>query len=111
MKSQQLNSYLKDIVQEAIDKLSDKNIQGISVQRVQCTSNKKDATVYIYDEGDNLHIDKTISSLRKSIKRINHLVMLSTGWFQSPKLMFKFDKQRANLENMDKLFSQLSSTK
>lgn len=110
MKKDKLGSFLKDIIQDAIDGLDNITTRGILVQRVICTHNKKDATIYIYDESGEKDINAVISTLKKSIKRIAYVVMVETGWFRSPKLIFKFDKQRENIENMDKLFAQIEKS-
>jgi ribosome-binding factor A len=109
MKKDKLDSYLKGIIQESIDDLDNKTTRGVLVERVVC-SNKKDATIYVYDESGEKDINEIISTLRKSSKRISYLVMVATGWFKSPKLIFKLDKQRENVENMDKLFAQIRNT-
>jgi len=108
MKQNKIGSYLKGIIQESIDELNNKTTRGILVERVVCANNKKDATIYIYDESGEKDIDEVISSLRKSSKRISYCVMIASGWFKSPKLIFKMDKQRANIENMDRLFAQIN---
>ena len=109
MKQNKLGSFLKDIIQDAIDQLNNTITRGILVQRVQCTHNKKDAVIYIYDESGDKDINTVISTLRKSSKRLAYIIMVETGWFRSPKLIFKFDKQRENIENMDKLFAMIGS--
>ena len=108
MKQDKLGPYLKGIIQEAIDELDNKITRGILVQRVVCTHNKKDATIYVYDESGEKDINEVVSTLRKSSKRLSYCVMIASGWFKSPKLIFKLDKQRENIENMDKLFAQIS---
>lgn len=110
MKQDKLGSYLKGIIQESIDDLGNSTTRGILVERVSCANNKKDATIYVYDESGEKDIDEVISTLRKSSKRLSYLVMVATGWFKSPKLIFKLDKQRANVDNMDKLFAQIQGT-
>ena len=108
MKQDKLGPYLKGIIQEAIDELDNETTRGILVQRVVCTHNKKDATIYVYDESGEKDINEVVSTLRKSSKRLSYCVMIASGWFKSPKLIFKLDKQRENIENMDKLFAQIS---
>ena len=103
-------SYLKYVISSVLYKLDNSCLNTLIITRVDCSKGKYDAKVYF--DISNMS-DESIESTLRELKKATPLIMSHTlsisGWFKSPKLVFKPDKHISDVNRVLDLIKKVSS--
>lgn len=109
IKKQRVESILKELIPEALAKLSDERLHGLGIVDVVCKRGLYDANVYIdpsfYDESEKKII---LKQLKMASRHVESYCLEVEGWFKCPKFHYKFDEDFEKTKNLEALFAQIS---
>lgn len=105
---QRRESFLKEILNEALGNLKDERLNTLEVTRVECSKGKHDAKVFV-ESSDKDKTEK--ENIRQAFNRarplIQDYILNATSWFNAPKLSLEFDESFAIQKRLDAIFTQI----
>ncbi|RDU67085.1 30S ribosome-binding factor RbfA [Helicobacter didelphidarum] len=104
-------SFLREILSEALGNLQDSRLNNLQVTRVECSKGKYDAKVFI-EKGD-LSLqeqEQIIRAFKKAKSIIGEYIVNVSGWHTAPKLSLRFDRELEMQNRLDKIFMQINDT-
>jgi ribosome-binding factor A len=112
IKIKKAESLLLEVIPEALSSLSDNRVNTLSITQVVCDNGLSTADVYFYDATMTAkEIKEVINQLRLASSKVENNIKVSTGWFKSPKLFFKYDDTVEEMNKMEKLFEMIKNGK
>ncbi len=110
IKEQKLNSYLKELVQEAISCLEDIRLNSLSVVEINTSKGKQSAEVFLDKTSlDDKEQKDALKALHKASHFLEQEIIAKSGWFKSPKLTFKFDDSLSNINRLEEIFKKIKA--
>lgn len=99
-------STLMELIGEAIGALGNKELNSLSVVKVESARGLSDATVYILDEGfaEN-EKQRMLSGLKKSSSYIARYCTATDAISKMPKLTYRFDDSLEREKRLKEIFS------
>ncbi len=105
-------SFLQEVVHEALGSLGDTTLNTLEVTRVQCSKGKYDAKIFIESSGiDKSQQAKILQAFKKARPIIQEYILNATAWHSVPKLTLVFDDSLQIQNNLDKIFAQIHKDK
>lgn len=105
-------SFLQEIVNEALGNLGDSMLNTLEVTRVQCSKGKHDAKVFVESSGIDKNMQgKILQAFKKARPIIQEYILNSTSWHNAPKLTLIFDESLQIQNNLDKIFAEIHRDK
>ncbi len=106
---QKTESFLREVIPEALATLGDSNLKSLTVVEVDCKKGKYDAIVYLdpsmLDWEEKTYILKHLKIANSAIKSYISEV---SGWYRVPKMKFLFDDTLEKRAKLDTLFDKIS---
>lgn len=102
-------SFLQEVINEALGNLGDSVLNTLEVTRVQCSKGKYDAKVFI--ESSDIDKDmqvKILHSFKKARPIIQEYILNATAWHNAPKLTLVFDDSLKIQNNLDRIFATIN---
>ncbi len=109
---QRRESYLQELVGEALGNLNDELLSGLQVTYVKCSRGKHSAIVFIEATSiDDKDMQKILKSFNKAKTIIQEYIKSVSGWHNCPKLTLEFDKTLQTQNNLDRIFEMINAKK
>lgn len=105
-------SFLQEVVNEALGSLGDSMLNTLEVTRVQCSKGKHDAKVFIESSGIDKDMQaKILQAFKKARPIIQEYILNVTAWHSAPKLTLIFDESLQIQNNLDRIFATINKDK
>lgn len=105
-------SFLQEVVNEALGSLGDSLLNTLEVTKVQCSKGKYDAKVFIESSSLDKDMQAKIShAFKKARPIIQEYILNVTAWHNAPKLTLEFDDSLKIQNNLDKIFAEINKDK
>jgi ribosome-binding factor A len=104
-----VNSTLREILAEEIEKLNDPRLELVSVTAVDTAPNLRQATVYI-DVLQREQEEAAIQSLRRAARRLQSAIGSQVRMKFTPTLDFKMDQGVTGGARIDAILREIAST-
>lgn len=109
IKTERIQSLLRDILPIALASLEDTRLNSLSVVEVKCSKGKYFAQVFLDAPFANESEKKEIlKQLKKARGILKDFCLKETGWFRCPDFEFFFDTSLQKESNLDKIFAKIA---
>lgn len=109
IKLQRSQSFLKELLSEALSSLNNPMLHSLSITDVVCSRGKYHAEIFI--ESSDFSEDERkiiLKELKKAEGILKEYVLHSSGWFKCPKMSFKFDDTLQSSYSLNQLFDKIA---
>lgn len=105
-------SFLKEVVHEALGSLGDCLLNTLEVTHVQCSKGKHDAKIFVESSGiDSKEQEQIMRAFKRARPIIQEYILNATAWHSAPKLTLAFDSSLQIQNNLDKIFATIQKNK
>lgn len=109
---QRRESFLQEIIAEALGNLNDHRLNGLHVTMVKCSRGKHNAVVFIEASSMSKEdMQSILNAFNKARPLIQEYIRSVTTWHNCPKLSIEFDKSLQAQNNLDRIFSIIHAQK
>ncbi len=104
-------SFLREVISEALGSLQDDCLNSLEVTRVQCSKGKHNAKVFIESSDITKEEELQINNAFKKARPIlQEYILNATAWYNAPQLTLEFDNSLQIQNNLDRIFSQINKS-